>query len=135
MGKYDPLRAYLAGEASAEIPMTFAQIEAVIGAPLPPAARRHRAWWSNNPDNSVITRAWRDAGYRAFQVDMVSGALVFRRDQEAGSAPNRETDSPDQGPQAGLVARLRARLGGTVSIPYGVDLTEPVSDVWDAEIQ
>jgi hypothetical protein len=134
MGKYDPLGAFLAGKASVEVPMTFLQIEALIGAPLPPAARRHRAWWSNNPDNSVITRTWRNAGYRAFQVDMAGGALVFRRDEGADPAPSPSA-APDPLPQTALLERLRARLAGTVKIPYGVDLSEPAGDVWDAEIQ
>jgi len=113
--------------------MTFRQIEALIGAPLPPAAARHRAWWSNNPDNSAITRTWRGAGYRAFQVDMVAGTLVFRRDPGQASAP--PASGTDPGPQAGILAEIRARLGGTVRTPYGVDLTEPTGEVWDAEIQ
>jgi len=134
MGKYDPLGTYLAALAEVEGPMTFRQIEALIDAPLPPAARRHRAWWSNNPDNSVITRVWRDAGFRAFQVDMIGETLVFRR--EAGSAPPAAPSiATDRGPQANTLERIRARLGGTVRIPYGVDLSEPSGEVWDAEIQ
>lgn len=134
MGKYDPLGTYLARRTEAEVPMTFRQIEALIGAPLPPAATRHRAWWSNNPDNSAITRTWRDAGFRAFQVDMTAGTLVFRR-EEGAAWPAPSLSGPDRGPQAGVLDRIRARLGGTVKIPYGVDLTEPTGEVWDAEIQ
>lgn len=134
MGKYDPLGTYLARSTEAEAPMTFRQIEALIDAPLPPAARRHRAWWSNNPDNSVITRTWRAAGFRAFQVDMAGETLTFRRD-EAAVPPAPASAQSATGPQAGLIARLQARLGGTVRIPYGVDLTEPSGEVWDAEIQ
>ena len=134
MGKYDPLGTYLARLGEAEAPMTFRQIEALIDAPLPPAARRHRAWWSNNPDNSVITRVWRAAGFRAFQVDMTGGTLVFRREPGA-VAPDPAPTPADHRPQAGLLDRIRARLGGTVRTPYGVDLTEPTGEVWDAEIQ
>lgn len=134
MGKYDPLGTYLASLVETDGPMTFRQVEALIDAPLPPAARRHRAWWSNNPDNSAITKVWRNAGFRAFQVDMIGETLVFRR--EAGSAPpSRPSTAPEYAPQASLVERIRARLGGTVRIPYGVDLTEPSDEVWDAEIQ
>mgnify|MGYP001556937758 CR=1 FL=1 len=131
MGKYDPLGTWLGRLTDAEAPMTFRQIEALIDAPLPPAARRHRAWWSNNPDNSVITRAWRAAGFRASQVDMTGETLVFRRDPDAVGA----TPAPRRGPQAEVLDRIRARLAGTVRTPYGVDLTEPTGDVWDAEIQ
>jgi hypothetical protein len=134
MGKYEPLGIYLAESEADEVPMTFRQIEALISAPLPPAAARHRAWWSNNPDNSAITRSWRSAGYRAFQVDMLAGTLVFRRDPALAS-PLPPSLAASPGSQAAVLARLRARLGGTVRIPYGVDLTEPTGEVWDAEIQ
>ena len=134
MGKYDPLGAYLARSTAAETPMTFRQIEALIDAPLPPAARRHRAWWSNNPENSVITRVWRAAGFRAFQVDMSGETLTFRR-EEGVISPAPASVQPDRGPQTALIERLQARLRGTVRIPYGVDLTQPTGEVWDAEIQ
>jgi hypothetical protein len=38
-----------------------------------------------------------------------------------------------QGNGAGIVDRLRAALGGTVTVAPGVDLTEPTGEVWDAE--
>jgi hypothetical protein len=123
MSKYDPLKSFLAGRQSQEVPMSFHEIEALIDAPLPPVAYKHRAWWSNNPSNSVITRAWLDAGYKTERVDMNGRKLVFRRRGE-GARP------PEHG---GLLARIRAELGGTVTIPPGVDLTEPTGEVWDAE--
>lgn len=134
MGKYDPLGIFLAEQAESEVPMTFRQIEALIDAPLPPAATRHRAWWSNNADNSVITRTWRGAGFRALQVDMAAGTLVFRRD-ESPVPPTPSSVATTAGSQADVLERIRARLRGTVKIPYGVDLTEPTGEVWDAEIQ
>ena len=59
--------------------MTFEDIEAVIGATLPPSARKHRAWWSNNSTNSPMTLAWRAGGYESASVDMANGTLVFRK--------------------------------------------------------
>ena len=59
--------------------MTFEDIEAVIGATLPPSARKHRAWWSNNSTNSPMTLAWRAGGYESASVDMAHGKLVFRK--------------------------------------------------------
>jgi hypothetical protein len=72
----DHLRA-----ARGDVPMGFAEIEAVVGAPLPASARRHRGWWSNNPTNSGATRAWLAAGYRTAEVDMAGERLVFRRER------------------------------------------------------
>ena len=59
--------------------MTFEDIEEVLGAKLPPSARKHRAWWSNNPTNSPMTLAWRAGGYESARVDMEKGNLVFRK--------------------------------------------------------
>lgn len=127
MSKYEPLRVFLEGQDVAELPMTFEEIEKLIGASLPPAASRHRAWWSNNPDNSVVTRAWRGAGYKAFRVDMKGKTLVFRKDSDRSEEKAR--------PQSALLERIWARLGGTVFIPPGVDITEPTGEIWDAETE
>src|ERR1041385_6430082 len=79
MSKYDGLGNYLRRQGFAEIPMTFAEIERVTGVKLPPKAQHHRAWWSNNPSNNVMTQVWLGAGYESTQVDMAARKLVFRR--------------------------------------------------------
>src|SRR5580658_2167201 len=121
MGKYDPPRAFLLSKEAAEVSLTFDEIEALLGAPLP-ASRQYPAWWSNNPANNPMTRVWLDAGYRTERVNVASGRVVFRRE-------------PPRGRQAsgGLIARLQAALAGTVHIPEGVDLAAPTGEVWDAE--
>ena len=124
MGKYDPLTEFLAETAGDEVPMTFAEIERVTGHALP-ASRRYPAWWSNNPDNNVMTKAWLAAGFQTEQVDIGREQLVFRRVSPAASAPQ---------PRSGtILERIRARLGGMVTVAPGVDLAAPVSDLWDAE--
>jgi hypothetical protein len=123
MSKYEPLKTFLAGRAEGEVPMTFQEIERVIGAGLPPVAFKHRAWWSNNPSNSVITNAWLEAGYKTERVDMGSQKLVFRRAGAAAPPSSR----------AGWLARLRGELKGTVQIAPGWDLTNPTGEAWDAE--
>jgi hypothetical protein len=125
MGKYDPLGAFLRSRDADETPMTFEEVEAVIGAPLPPKAAAHRAWWSNNPRNNVMTRVWLDAGFRTERVDLSGGKLVFRR----VAAPA----APPKGPRRGILEALRRELGGTVRVRPGVDLTSPTGEVWDAE--
>src|SRR6266545_4844063 len=79
MGKYQALSEFLRRQPANEVRMSFAQIERVIGAKLPPSAQDHRAWWSNNPSNSVMTKAWLEAGFESEQVDMEGRKLVFRR--------------------------------------------------------
>jgi hypothetical protein len=123
MGKYEPLREFLKKQGRTEIHMTFDQIEKLIGSKLPASASEHRAWWSNNPSNSVITKAWLDAGYRTGEVDMTGRRLVFRKRQRASAGadlwPVEKSDDP-----------LFTWMKGTVTVAPGVDLTEPADPEW-----
>jgi hypothetical protein len=134
MTKYTPLKAFLAHSSAAEVPMRFSEIEQVIGAQLPPVAFKHRAWWSNNPSNSVMTRAWLEAGYKTERVDMGAQRLVFRRAANTGPQTVTTTPSPPSR-GGGMLATLRRTLGGTVRVAPGVDLTAPTGESWDAETQ
>ena len=129
MSKYEPLQRFLEGCQEDEVPMSFAEIERILGAHLP-NSKGYPAWWSNNPSNNVMTRAWLAAGYRTERVDVGGEKVVFRRDQ-AQSAPSDETPRG----RGFVLERLRARLAGTVLVPPGVDLTAPTGEVWDAEWQ
>ncbi len=125
MTKYAPLKDFLSETGAPEIPMRFSEIEKVIHGTLPPTAFKHRAWWSNNASNSVVTRAWLEAGYRTERVDLEARRLVFRRaigphsTETAKTVPRREGRHP-----------LFGALKGAVSIPAGVDLTEPADPDW-----
>jgi hypothetical protein len=132
MTKYEPLTHFLSANRTEEIPMTFREIEEVVGFKLPTKASGIRAWWSNNPSNNVMTKAWLAAGYVTERVDMGGRRLVFRR------APGRVQPSGPRSPgrpnrSIGFLDRIRAELGGTVTIPEGVDITAPTGEVWDAE--
>lgn len=129
MTKYEPLTRFLATQRTQEVPMSFTDIEKVLGFSLPEKASGIRAWWSNNPSNNVMTKAWLAAGYVTERVDMGSRRLVFRLAQDKGPASGAGKGDP------GFLDRIRARLGGTVTIADGVDLTDPMGEVWDAEAQ
>ncbi len=128
MSKYAPLTDFLANATGTEIPMTFADIERVTGHPLP-ASKQYPAWWSNNPSNNVMTKAWLAAGFQTERVDPGHQRLVFRRVRKASPEGAGPSVTPSG---AGIVERVQARLGGTVTIPPGVDLTDPSGEVWDA---
>ena len=139
MSKYEPLQDYLGEKAESEIPMTFEAIEEVIGAKLPPSAFDHRAWWSNNPSNSVITHAWLNAGYKSAEVDMTGRKLVFRKSGPDGSLSDAGDAGPPtvdpeaaEMPRQSIVSRIADALKGTVTVKPGTDLTEPVDVEWDA---
>jgi hypothetical protein len=78
MGKYDPLSARLAGHDGGEWRASFAEIEAVLGFPLPKGARTGKTWWKNDPA-APHSRTWTDAGWEAADVDPTAGTVTFRR--------------------------------------------------------
>ena len=122
MGKYEPLIEFLKKSSQDEVPMTFDEIEKVIGRKLPNSAIEYRAWWSNNPMNSVLTKAWLDAGWKTEQVDMCERKLVFRK---TGRSLTKEGE--DMRPS------IFGCLKGTVRIAPGTDLTEPTNLSWLAQ--
>jgi hypothetical protein len=68
MAKYDPLQSYLRRRGGAELELSFADVERIIGGMLPASASRPE-WWANETDpdgRHVQRRAWGDAGYDAF---------------------------------------------------------------------
>ena len=113
MSKYFALGEYLKNKPQSHLQMTFAEIEKVIGAPLPPSAFKHRPFWSNNPGNSVMTRVWLDAGWISSEVDMEGRKLVFRRERPAGGQP----------PYAGSPSSVPSfrRLGGGSVLQVALD--------------
>ena len=125
MSKYEPLQHFLAGSKASVLPMSFDEIERILGFPLPPS-QAHRAWWSNNPSNNVMTKAWLAAGYETEQVDVAGRTLVFRRVREVPDvAP---TPSGDEKP-----SRRHPLFGwmkGTFTIAPGTDLTAPADPDW-----
>ncbi len=80
MGKYTILGAFLRRWAvrndGQEVELTLAQIEGLIGAPLPKAAA-NTTWWSNDP-TGVQSCARRDAGFEARLIDDAE-LVIFAR--------------------------------------------------------
>ena len=138
MAKYAPLADYLRGSGQDSVAMTFSDIERIIGAELPQSAFTHRAWWSNNPTNNVMTHAWLEAGYTTANVDMAARTLVFRKSAPYGPAPEaggRVLRDEARAPAAADTVSFSLVFGalkGTVTIKPGTDLTAPVEADWDA---
>jgi hypothetical protein len=124
LSKYTPLGEYLRKQRSSRIPMTFAEIERLIGAKLP-NSQRYPAWWSNNPFNNVMTKVWLEAGFITENVDVEGRKLVFRRAERSQS---RAKQSPDMSRSS--VHPLIGWMKGTVQIAPGVDLTQPADPDW-----
>jgi hypothetical protein len=95
MGKYEPLRDYLAGRPGNEEPMTFSQLERLVG-PLPDSAHQHRAWWGND-DYKSQSQAWHAAGWHVKSVDQALGQVVFARGVKgAATGPRLRTQVPQR---------------------------------------
>jgi hypothetical protein len=75
--KYHPLFEHLLFSGQGRLSMTFAEIEDVIEARLPPSARRREEWWSNSPNGHSQARAWLRAGYRTSGVDLARETIEF----------------------------------------------------------
>ena len=138
MSKYDALGAYLRGQGADVVPMTFAEIERVVGTKLP-KSQKQQAWWSNSTSNNVMTQIWLDAGFRSEQVDVAGRKLVFRRVASTASGMQEEPSVFKPAltfvPPAKKVDRHPAfgALKGMVTIEPGYDITKPVytDEEWD----
>lgn len=129
VSKYAALGRFLAQSGQVEVRMTLRGIEALLGFPLPPT-QRHRAWWSNNPNNPM-TKVWLEAGYRTEQVDLGAGRLVFRRERPApGTSDSSATDR--NGNDQPLPRRHPGfgSMKGLTTIAPGTDLTAPTGGDW-----
>jgi len=132
MSKYAPLGEYLRRQRAAFVPMTFAEIERIVGTRLP-KSQRYPAWWSNNPWNNVMTQIWLDAGFETEQVDVEARKLVFRKVASGGRKSRSQGGgqaSDDQRPAVSKRHPLFGSLKGTVTIAPGTDLTQPAMPEW-----
>ena len=132
MSKYAALGEFLRKQPANEFPVTFAEIERITGAKLPPKAQHHRAWWSNNPSNNVMTKVWLAAGYQTARVDVAGRKLVFRRVRASKTSlpAASKTASGPSTPSSSEHHPLFGALKGLIHIAPGTDLTEPADPAW-----
>ena len=78
-GKYRPLHDHLRRSGQAQLTLTFAEVEAFIGGPLPASARAGRAWWSNRSRGALQAEAWMSAGYHVVDLDLAAERVTFRK--------------------------------------------------------
>ncbi|MBI1351765.1 MAG: DUF262 domain-containing protein [Actinomycetales bacterium] len=78
-GKYRALWSWLGDQDRDEIPMSFSDVEEILGMALPPSARNHEAHWYGY-EGTALGRAIRDAGWKASQVNLTSERVTFVHD-------------------------------------------------------
>ncbi len=83
MGKYDPLKRFLASiQPTVSVQsLTFKEIERIIGSKLPSSAYEHLAWWSNptSPLDHPHAQSWLEARWMVDSVDQLEKRVHFRR--------------------------------------------------------
>jgi hypothetical protein len=86
--RYAPLAIWLQSRPSSEdrVQLAFAEVEEIIGGPLPPSARTHRAWWANDSVGHVQSQQWLDVGWRVAQINMTEEKVTFARIREREAA-------------------------------------------------
>ncbi|WP_440951538.1 DUF7662 domain-containing protein [Methanococcoides sp. FTZ1] len=65
MGKYSELGTYLGNQKGTRVQLDLSEIESILGFPLPPAARNHPAWWTNDKDRIHAMDGWLGYGWKA----------------------------------------------------------------------
>ena len=89
------LYRHLAAMTGPNWPVSFAELEAILGFELPISARLYRAWWSNQKHGAGHSHAlaWFAAGWNTRSVDLEAETLVFERvegaSDQADAAPRR----------------------------------------------
>lgn len=156
MSKYDKLGLYLERQPGEEIPMTFAEIERIIGLSLPRSSR-YPAWWSNNPSNNAMTKVWIRAGFKTEKVNIDARRLVFKRQREgelsmaqdhsvlqargiadagrAYKAPDKTAPGATGHSAQDGYPPFYGSMKGLITIMPGVDLTEPADPEWGKRLE
>jgi len=129
MSKYNPLSARLAGHAGPEWRASFAELEEVLGFPLPKGARAGKAWWKNDPA-APHARAWTEGGWEASEVDQAAGLVIFRKTgapTPTGAGEFRPPAPAAAGEEPAILKRLEvtpkwdmAIIAGSVALVAGL---------------
>lgn len=77
--EYETLYAYLDHRHASTVVLTFLEMEALLGHPLPTVAHRERGWWTAaSTAGSRQAEAWTMAG-RTAQPNFAARTVVFER--------------------------------------------------------
>jgi hypothetical protein len=80
--KYLPLDEWFRKQPlkTIKIEMTFDQVEAILGAPLPASATKLKTWWTNvHPEIQSYRTAWLNNGWMVSEFDQQARWVRFIR--------------------------------------------------------
>jgi hypothetical protein len=93
MGKYEPLTDHLRSREGTTWTASFAEIECILGFPLPISARNYREWWANQRGaGHSQKKGWQDAGWQVWKVDLAGEMVTFRNPRDAISAQGLDSE-------------------------------------------
>jgi hypothetical protein len=107
-GRYARLAVWLEKTAPAQddVPLTFNQVEDIVGSALPASARDHRSWWANDSVSHPWSKKWLEVGWRVSALSLTEESVTFSRNQEREAA------------YIEFFSRLVARLGRNPGFPF-----------------
>jgi hypothetical protein len=75
----------------------FAELEEVLGFPLPPSASRYREWWANQRSGGHSqAKGWQDAGWKVWAVDLAGRRVEFRRGASRTEDATGQSESSEE---------------------------------------
>jgi PIN like domain len=77
ISKYDPLTDWLQAQTAGVLPLTFAELEEILGFELTPSARKHLPYWYSTQNS--LGRAIAAGGYKASRVDLAAETVRLVR--------------------------------------------------------
>ena len=80
--KYLPLEDWFRKQSTTAEPieLTFDQVEAILGSPLPKSATRLKTWWTNvQPKIQSHRTAWLNNGWKVSEFDLEARRVTFVR--------------------------------------------------------
>ena len=82
--RYAALAQYLQRlpDTQESVPLTFEEVEAIIGDRLPANARQHRSWWANDSVSHSQSQQWLEAGWRVNRISIADQRVSFARNRE-----------------------------------------------------
>jgi hypothetical protein len=132
--KYHPLFEHLLFNGHGQVTMTFAEIEDVLSAKLPPSARSREEWWSNSPNGHSQARAWMRAGYETSGIDLDGQKVTFTLEGWPERYQRRSRFGAASG--AGLAESPQVPLGtaeNTAAAPGAAD--HPLFGIWKGKVK
>ncbi|MEO8114199.1 MAG: hypothetical protein ABI655_07465 [Phenylobacterium sp.] len=115
MNKYQALSDRLASHPRDQWGASFAELEEILGFPLPKSAREREAWWSNETLTDRSQKlAWLNEGWRVETVDQAAELVTFRR---VAQPPAKAQKTPAPAPAAPEAAPAVARRAPAVVAP------------------